>query len=77
MTIGLGNLVALICIVISIIFAIVTNQATNAPLVGALSYLCRLMVGSESTLGVRVKRPIFREPTSALSWVQGADSARP
>ena len=30
MTIGVGNLVAIICIVISIIFAIVTNQATNA-----------------------------------------------
>ena len=30
MTLGVGNLVALICIVISIIFAIVTNQATNA-----------------------------------------------
>jgi hypothetical protein len=30
MTIGVGNLVALICIVISIIFAIVTHQATNA-----------------------------------------------
>ena len=30
MTFGLGNLVALICIVISIIFAIVTHQATNA-----------------------------------------------
>jgi hypothetical protein len=30
MTLGIGNIVALICIVISIIFAIVTNQATNA-----------------------------------------------
>jgi hypothetical protein len=30
MTFGIGNLVALICIVISIIFAIVTHQATNA-----------------------------------------------
>ena len=30
MTFGVGNLVALICIVISIIFAIVTHQATNA-----------------------------------------------
>jgi hypothetical protein len=27
---GVGNIVALICIVISIIFAIVTHQATNA-----------------------------------------------
>ena len=30
MTLGVGNLVALICIVISILFAIVTHQATNA-----------------------------------------------
>jgi hypothetical protein len=30
MIFGVGNLVALICIVISIVFAIVTNQATNA-----------------------------------------------
>jgi hypothetical protein len=30
MTLGVGNIVALICIVISIIFAIVTHQATNA-----------------------------------------------
>ena len=30
MTLGVGNLVAIICIVISIIFAVVTNQATNA-----------------------------------------------
>ena len=30
MTFGIGNLVALICIVISIIFAIATHQATNA-----------------------------------------------
>jgi hypothetical protein len=29
-TIGVGNLMAVICIVISIVFAIVTNQATNA-----------------------------------------------
>jgi hypothetical protein len=30
MTFGIGSLVALICIVISIIFAIVTHQAANA-----------------------------------------------
>jgi len=30
MTIGVGNIVALVCIVISIVFAIITNQATNA-----------------------------------------------
>jgi hypothetical protein len=39
MTIGVGNLVAIICIVISVIFAIVTNQATNAlSLPSSLSY---------------------------------------
>ena len=30
MTFGIGNLVALICIVISIFFAIIPHQATNA-----------------------------------------------
>jgi hypothetical protein len=30
MVIGIGNIVALICIVISIIFAVVTHQAANA-----------------------------------------------
>ena len=30
MTLGVGNIVALICIVISVVFAVVTNQATNA-----------------------------------------------
>jgi hypothetical protein len=30
MVFGVGNVVALICIVISIIFAVVTGQATNA-----------------------------------------------
>ena len=35
MTLGVGNIVALIWIVISIIIAIITNQATNA-LWGAL-----------------------------------------
>ena len=30
MTLGLGNIVALICIFISVVFAVVTNQATNA-----------------------------------------------
>jgi hypothetical protein len=30
MTIGIGNLVALICIIISIVFAIITHEAANA-----------------------------------------------
>jgi len=30
MTMGVGNIVALVCIVISVVFAVVTNQATNA-----------------------------------------------
>ena len=38
MTLGVGNIVALICIVISIIFAIVTHQATNALWWALLAY---------------------------------------
>ena len=30
MTLGVGSIVALICIVISVVFAVVTNQATSA-----------------------------------------------
>jgi hypothetical protein len=30
MRLGVGNIVALVCIVISVVFAVVTNQATNA-----------------------------------------------
>jgi hypothetical protein len=30
MTMGAGNIAALVCIIISIVFAIITNQATNA-----------------------------------------------
>jgi hypothetical protein len=30
MLLGIGNIVALVCIIISIIFAFVTHQATNA-----------------------------------------------
>jgi hypothetical protein len=51
MTFGVGNLVALICIVISIIFAIVTNQVTNALWVGAPCYLRGAVVGSSRALG--------------------------
>jgi hypothetical protein len=29
MTLGVGNIVALVCIVISIIFAIITNEGAN------------------------------------------------
>jgi hypothetical protein len=30
MRLGVGNIVALVCIIISVVFAVVTNQATNA-----------------------------------------------
>ena len=50
MTIGVGNLIAVICIVISIVFAIVTNQVTNA-LWWALCNFRRVVVGSTSALG--------------------------
>ena len=57
MTSGLGNLVALICIVISIIFAIVTHQATNA-LWGIARHIRRAVVGCQGAMGQTVnKRP--------------------
>jgi hypothetical protein len=45
-----GNIVALVSIVISIIFALVTSQATNA-LWLALHYLCGFVVVGTSSLG--------------------------
>jgi hypothetical protein len=50
MTFGIGNLVALICIVISIIFAITTHQATNA-LWGIGGHLRRDVVGRQGAMG--------------------------
>ena len=51
MTIGVGNLVAVICIVISIIFAIVTNQATNALWWALLAIFAVLWWGARAPWG--------------------------
>ena len=51
MTIGVGNLVAIICIVISIIFAIVTNQATNALWWALLAIFAVLWWGARAPWG--------------------------
>jgi hypothetical protein len=53
MTIGVGNLVALICIVISIIFAIITNQATNALWWALLAIFAVLWWGASAPWGNR------------------------
>ena len=54
MTFGIGNLVALICIVISIIFAIATHQAQRA-LVGFARHLRGLVVGCTRAMGPAVR----------------------
>jgi len=51
MTFGIGNLVALICIVISIIFAIVTNQATSALWWALLAIFAVLWWGARAPWG--------------------------
>ena len=51
MTIGVGNLVAIVCIVISIIFAIVTNQATNALWWALLAIFAVLWWGARAPWG--------------------------
>ena len=55
MTLGIGNLVALICIVISIIFAVVTHQATNA-LWWALLAIFAVCGGTRARRGAAVRR---------------------
>jgi hypothetical protein len=59
MTIGVGNLIAVICIVISIIFAIVTNQATNA-LWWALLAIFACCGGEHARLGFRADSQALR-----------------
>jgi hypothetical protein len=51
MTIGVGNLIAVICIVISIIFAIVTNQVTNALWWALLAIFAVLWWGARAPWG--------------------------
>jgi hypothetical protein len=56
MTFGIGNLVALISIVISIIFAIVTHQAANA-LWWALLLFSQFCGGTPVRRGVDLRTP--------------------
>lgn len=51
MVFGIGNIVALVCIVISIVFAVVTHQADQRTLVGAFGNLRRAFVGRQSAVG--------------------------
>ena len=63
MTLGVGNLVAVICIVISIIFAVVTNQATNA-LWWALLAIFAVLCGAHGRPGALAKhlRKVAKRP---------------
>ena len=51
MFLGIGNIVALVCIIISIIFAIVAQPSDRPALVGAVGDICGLVVGRKSALG--------------------------
>jgi hypothetical protein len=52
-TMSVGNLVALICIIVSIIFAVVTNQATNALWWALLAIFAVLWWGVRAPWGTR------------------------
>jgi hypothetical protein len=52
-TLSVGNLVALICIIVSIIFAVVTNQATNALWWALLAIFAVLWWGVRAPWGTR------------------------
>ena len=54
MTLGVGNIVALVCIVISIVFAIVTSQANSALWWALLAIFAVLWWGGTGTLGQAV-----------------------
>ena len=51
MVFGVGNVVALICIVISLIFAVVTGQATNALWWALLAIFAVLWWGARAPWG--------------------------
>ena len=51
MALGVGNIVALICIVISIIFAICDPSSHQRSVVGIARYLCGLVVGRTRSVG--------------------------
>jgi hypothetical protein len=53
MTIGVGNIVALICIIISVVFAVVTNQATSAVWWALLAIFAVLWWGARAPWGSR------------------------
>ena len=55
MTFGIGNLVALICIVISIIFAIRDAPSHQRALVGFARHLRGLVVGCTRAMGPAVR----------------------
>jgi hypothetical protein len=72
-TLGMGNIVALVCIVISIIFALVTHEATNPTLVGAARDLRCTVVGIEGTVGERLElRRFLRSISSARQSMEHA-----
>ena len=52
MTMGAGNIVALVCIVISIIFALITGQATSAIWWALLAIFTVLWWGARAPWGV-------------------------
>jgi hypothetical protein len=51
MALGIGNIVALVCIVISIIFAVVTHQAANALWWALLAIFAVLWWGAKAPRG--------------------------
>jgi hypothetical protein len=51
MNLGVGNIVALVCIIISVVFAIVTNQATSAVWWALLAIFAVLWWGARSPWG--------------------------
>jgi hypothetical protein len=55
-TFGIGNLAVLICIVISIVFAIVIGQATNPLWWGLLAIFAVLLWGCSRAMGTALKR---------------------
>jgi hypothetical protein len=51
MNLGVGNIVALVCVIISVVFAIVTNQATSAVWWVLLAIFAVLWWGARSPWG--------------------------
>jgi hypothetical protein len=51
MTMGVGNIVALVCIIISVVFAVVTNQTTSAVWWSLLAIFAVLWWGAKAPWG--------------------------